>query len=466
MCKVILLKEQPLPDVQINIDAAVKHLCEAIAIQTISYSDESKVNWDEFRKFHRWLEQTYPAVHKNLVREVVQEASLLYLWKGKDKSLKPAGFLAHMDVVPAEEAALKDWIHPPFKGVADNDAIWGRGASDMKNHLIALFETIETLLNEGYEPERDIYLCIGHNEEVQVGSRSGARTMAGLLHERGIRFEFILDEGGAISENLPFGISHPAAMIGLAEKGYADFRITVSDEGGHAAEPPPNTALGKLAKVLTAIEKKPMKQKLVPIAALTFDAFSRRMNLLMRVIFANMWFFKPLIMHVFSKDKQTNAMTRTTIAATMAEASPAPNVLPQRASAILNVRLLPGNTAEDVLKHLMRTTAKTSVQINIELIKESPAVEMSSRSWVYETILHCLPVIQQGIFAVPYLVTGATDSREYIHLTDEIYRFYPFILNMQELSCMHAANERIRQDSLAGALKFLYHFIKQAGNRT
>jgi carboxypeptidase PM20D1 len=335
----------------------------------------------------------------------------------------------------------------------------------MKNHLVALFETIETLLKEGCEPKRDIYLCIGHNEEVQVGEKSGARAIAKVLLERGVRFEFILDEGGAIIEDMPFGIKSPAAMIGLAEKGYADFRVTVSDEGGHAAEPPPNTALGNLAKIVTAIEKNPMKQRLIPLVTLTFKALGRHMKKPMQMVLANLWLFKPLAMAAFAKDKQTNAMTRTTIAATMAEASPAPNVLPQRASVILNVRTLPGETAEDVRRHIERIAAKTGVPFTIELLKDSPAADMGSCSWVYKTIIRCLDAVCKDIIPVPYIVTGATDSRDYIPITDEIYRFYPFILNTQELNCMHAANERIRRKSLDGALNFLYQFIKKASQK-
>ena len=452
-----------LSDAPVDVDSAVRHLCEAVTFRTIAYPDEDKVDWDEFARFHNWLAEAYPAVHSSLKREIVSRASLLYKWAGRDPALKPFAMLAHMDVVPVEESTLENWTHPPFAGAADDDAVWGRGANDMKNQLVAIFEAVETLLNEGFAPERDIYICLGHNEEVQLGERSGARAMAGLLQERGVRLEFVFDEGGAILEDPPFSLSKPVAMIGLAEKGYTDFRVSVLDAGGHSAEPPRQTALGKLAVVLTAIEKSPMKQRLISPVTQTFDALGRHMGFAMRLVLANLWLFKPLAMRSLAANKQTNSMTRTTIAATMAEASPASNILPQRASATLNVRILPGETAGDVRNHIERIAAKTGVDVEVDLLRGSPAVNERASAWAYQAILRCLHAVREDIIPAPYLVTGATDSREYEPVAGEIYRFYPFILSAGELDAMHATDERVRRESIAGALRFNYHFIKEAG---
>ena len=453
-----------LPVAPVDIDTAVRHLSEAVTYRTIAYPDEDKVDWDEFDRFHKWLADAYPAVTCSLERETVSRASLIYKWTGRDPALMPFAMLAHMDVVPVEESTLENWTHPPFAGVVDNDTVWGRGANDMKNQLVAIFEAIETLLNESFTPERDVYICIGHNEEVQIGDRSGARAMARLLQQRGVRLEFVFDEGGAILENPPFGLSKPVAMIGLAEKGYTDFCVSVLDAGGHSAEPPRNTALGKLAMVLAAIEKRPMKQRLISPVTLTFDALGRYMGFTMRLVLANLWLFKPLALRSLAANKQTNSMTRTTIAATMAEASPASNILPQKASATLNVRILPGETSGDVKSHIERVASKTAVEIELDMLRGSPAVGERVSAWAYQAILRYLPAVREGVIPAPYLVTGATDSREYEPVADEIYRFYPFILSESELDAMHATDERIRRESLAGALRFNYHFIKEASS--
>jgi carboxypeptidase PM20D1 len=286
------------------------------------------------------------------------------------------------------------------------------------------------------------------------------------LQERGVRLEFVLDEGGAVIEDLPMGVKKPAAMIGLAEKGYADFLVSVVDAGGHAAEPPRNTALGKLAKALVMLEKMPMKQRLISPVTLSLTTLGHHVDPLKRIFLTNLRIFKPLVMRILAGDKQTNALTRTTIAATMAEASPAPNVLPQRAKATLNTRILPGETANDVETHIRRVADKAGIPLEIELLRYAPAVEERAHGWAYQVILRCLPTICKDIIPLPYLVTGATDSREYAHISDEIYRFYPFFLNSDELSAMHATNERIRRESLAGALRFNYQFIKEVGSGT
>ena len=457
--------QEKLPDVPMDGKGAVKRLCEAVTYRTVTYADEDKVDWTQFEGLRGWLESAYPAVHKTLEREVVSRASLLYKWTGKDPSLKPFGLLAHMDVVPVEEHTVGDWTHPPFDGYADDDAVWGRGSNDMKNQLVALFEAVETLIGEGFEPERDVYICLGHNEEVPMGDKSGARTMAKLLEERGVHMEFILDEGGAVMEEPPFGLSTPVAMIGLAEKGFVDFGISVLDAGGHSSEPPKHTALGKLAKVITFIERSPMKQKLISPVTKTFDAIGRYMGFSMRLILANQWLFKPLLKSALAKEKQTNAMTRTTMAATMCEASPASNVLPQRASVTINSRILPGETMDDVKKHIERVVAKSGVSVEVALLRGSEPVPERTTAWAYDAILRFLPAISDGIVAAPYLVMGGTDSREYVPVTDEIYRFYPFIVNKKELAAMHATDERIRISSLIGAVKFNYHFIKGAASR-
>ena len=457
------IPQAQLPDAPVDEDAAAKHLGEAITFRTVTYADEDKVEWAEFERFHKWLEEAYPNVHKKLSREVVSRASLLYKWRGCDQTLKPFGLLAHMDVVPVEESTLSNWTHPPFDGFVDDETVWGRGANDMKNQLVALMEAVEALIIEGYTPERDIYICFGHNEEVQMGDKSGARTITRLLKERGVTMEFVLDEGGAITEEPPFGLNSPMAMIGMAEKGYADFSVSVIDKGGHSAEPPRNTALGKLGALLVALEKNPVKQRLISPVTMTFDTLGRYMGFHMRLILANLWLFKPVALRVLASDKQTNAMTRTTMAATMASGSPASNVLPQRATATVNSRILPGETIEDVKKHIEGVAAKAGVPFEVDVLRGSQPVPERTSAWAYQAIIRYLPAIREGIVATPYLVTGATDSREFVPVTDEIYRFYPFYLNKSELAAMHATDERIRRGSLAGALRFNYHFIKDAG---
>ena len=183
-----------------NVDAerAQRNLSKAISIPTISYPEKENVDFTQFDKFHEFLDEAYPLIHKTLTKEVICEASLMYCWKGTRSDLDPIALLAHQDVVPISEGTEGDWEHPPFEGYNDGEFIWGRGALDMKNHLIGVMEAVETLLEEGFTPERDVYLLFGQDEEVVASGDSGARHMMETLKERGIHLDCIIDEGGAI----------------------------------------------------------------------------------------------------------------------------------------------------------------------------------------------------------------------------------------------------------------------------
>ena len=235
-----------LDDDNINVERYRKNLSKAIQIKTISHVDPEDTDWDEFKRFHEFIDSAYPLINEKLEKEIVPPASIIYRWKGKDPSLDAVALCAHQDVVPVNPGTEDDWTHPAFDGVDDGEFIWGRGALDMKNHLVCVLESVETLLEEGFEPERDVYILLGDNEEVVGGTDNGAGKMADILEERGVKLDSVLDEGGAM---LPVNIkgvinNKVLAGIGIAEKGYADIKITVSSKGGHSSQPPKHTALG------------------------------------------------------------------------------------------------------------------------------------------------------------------------------------------------------------------------------
>ena len=179
-----------------DIDPACEHLARAIRCRTIS-SSEGDMDMAPFLELHRELEEMYPLVHKHLTREVVNEGSLLYHWKGADPAAKPVLFMGHIDVVPVEAGTESDWTHDAFSGVIEDGYVWGRGAMDIKVQVITVLDAVERLLGEGFAPRTDIYLAFGHDEE--PGGREGAAKVAELLRERGVRFEFLMDEGGVIA---------------------------------------------------------------------------------------------------------------------------------------------------------------------------------------------------------------------------------------------------------------------------
>lgn len=447
---------------------ALAHLSQAISIPTISNLDESLTDWSQFEKFHAFLEESYPLVHKHLTKEVVEKASLLYRWKGKDSSLKPFAMLGHIDVVPVPEETKNEWKYPPFSGECDEEYIYGRGANDMKNCVVALMEAVENLLEEGFVPERDVYICFGHNEEVLCGEGSGAGAIANLLKSRGVRLEFVYDEGGAIMDDNLFGLKNPAAMVGLAEKGYADLKLSISNNGGHAAEPSDRTALGDLARLISTIERNQMPCRLIRTVVGTLKELGKNSEGVLSVALKALGITKPFVMKILKTYRMTHAMMHTTIVPTICRAGTAVNVLPQKVEAMFNIRLLPGDTIEDVEKHIKRLAKRVGVldELTLQFVNTSPAPEETSAdSETYKIIEKTMKEIDPDIVTIPYLVTGATDSREYKEVADEIYRIYPFKITGDELDSMHGINERLRKSSFIFGIEYFIRFIRTQAER-
>ena len=341
-----------------NVDAerAQRNLSKAISIPTISYPEKENVDFTQFDKFHEFLDEAYPLIHKTLTKEVICEASLMYCWKGTRSDLDPIALLAHQDVVPISEGTEGDWEHPPFEGYNDGEFIWGRGALDMKNHLIGVMEAVETLLEEGFTPERDVYLLFGQDEEVVASGDSGARHMMETLKERGIHLDCIIDEGGAI---LPVNIkgileNKDLVGVGIAEKGYTDLEISVSAKGGHSSQPPKHSALGELANVIKDIENHQFKAEMLPFVEQLFSGLGRNCSYPARLITCNIPYLKPLIKAVMTQIPPAACLVRTTTGVTMAQGSPAANVLPQKATVTVNFRQMPGTTVQDVVDHIRK----------------------------------------------------------------------------------------------------------------
>ncbi|MFI5130347.1 MAG: M20/M25/M40 family metallo-hydrolase [Chitinophagales bacterium] len=246
---------QPLPD------SAVWHMSQAIQIPTISISDSSAVDTVAFRSFNSFIERAYPLVHQHLPKIFINEFSLVFEWKGKNPSLPPIILMSHYDVVPVEPSVLDKWTAPPFSGAVTDTCIWGRGAVDDKYGVISILEGTEAMLRKGFAPQRTIFICFGHDEEV---SGQGAKATVDYLDQKKIKAEMVLDEGGQLSESRVPDVKRPIAVIGVAEKGYASFELTVEKEGGHSSMPPKETAIDILNTALHNLRKKTPPSQLTP----------------------------------------------------------------------------------------------------------------------------------------------------------------------------------------------------------
>ena len=451
---------EPLPDEQVDVDKYRKDLSDAIKIKTISNVDVDKVDWNEFKRLHALFEERFPLVYKNLKCEEISLASLLFTWEGKNPDLEPIALLGHQDVVPVAEGTEGDWTHPAFDGVDDGEFVWGRGALDMKNHLIAVLESVESLLAEGFEPERTVYLCFGHDEEIVAAPTSGAGSIAAVLKERGVHLDSVIDEGGAIL-NLHVGniLNKKLAGVGIAEKGYVDYRVSVSAKGGHSSQPPEHTALGALADVIKEIEGHQFKAKMPAFVYELFTKIGKNVSYPARIVTCNLWLLKPLITAVMRKIPPAASLIHTTTAVTMAEGSPAANVLPQKASVTVNFRMMPGVTIKNVEEHIRKCVRNKDIEVEYLKGKEASKVSPTdSRS--FKILEEICTRTDRDLLVAPYLVMGGTDAYHYEEVCDNIYRFAPFVMDTKLLLTTHGTDERIPIACMADALKFFKRYIR------
>ena len=447
------------PEQGIAIDRlrAAERLSGAIRIPTITAPEPERAERAPFEQFIAYLEQAYPRVHELVEREIVNRYSLLYRWKGRDESLKPALLMAHIDVVPVEEGTEQAWLHPPFSGAVADGFVWGRGTMDIKNQIILILEAVEDLLAAGFTPARDFYLAFGHDEEVR--GKEGAFKIAALLQSRGITFEYILDEGGAVTVGAMPGVKQALAMVGIAEKGYADIRITARGEGGHSSMPPRHTAAGLIGQAVVDLEKRQHPARISPFLKEMLAYVGPEMNFGLRLILANLWLFGPLFKLIFKASRAGNALLRTTTAVTILEGGSEPNVLPRKASAVINYRIAPGETVAGVLEHLRRIVGP---EIAVEpLVTTEPSRISPVEGNGFKTIERAIYAIFPDAVTVPYIVIGGTDAIRYEPLCEQIYRFTPMLISAEELDRIHGTNERLSLDNIENGIRFYIELLKK-----
>lgn len=445
---------------KVDVERFIKNLSDAIKIPTIANRDESLVDWAPFDEFHALLEKAYPLMHQNLDKQIISTRSLLYHWKSEHPEKEPIALLSHQDVVPVTPGTEDDWKYPAFSGEVAEGFLWGRGALDMKNHLIGVCEAVETLLEEGYKPERDVYLCFGHNEEVMAeGEICGADCMMRWFKANGIKLDSVLDEGGAILEaKVDKVIDGHLAGVGIAEKGHVDFEISVNAKGGHSSQPPKHSALGELSRIICKLENNQFKAELTPQLYSLFNEIGKNTTYPVRCVMSNLPILKPLITKVCSEIPPVASMMRTTTAVTMANGSPAPNVLPQKATVNVNFRIMPGQTIEDVEKHIKKI-AGPKAEVRMASGK-NPSKISPTDSRAFNAIREICKEMDPKAIVAPYLVMGGTDARQYEDVCDNIYRYSPFLMNTGLLLTTHGTNERIPIDSLKDGVVFFKKYIK------
>jgi carboxypeptidase PM20D1 len=455
-----LLPAAGLAEVNLDENLAVERFAEALQIPTISYDDRSEFDAGAFRAFRSFLETSYPLVNSRAQLTVINDYSMVYHLPGSDPGLKPVLFMGHMDVVPVEEISRAEWSYPPFSGTVADGIIWGRGSVDDKFTVVALMEAMEQLLSENIQPERSIYFAFGHDEE--VGGKDGAAKVAQYFEQNGVTFEYVLDEGGAVLEGMIDGVDGPVAIIGVSEKGYVNLVLTVNTPGGHSSQPPEQTAVGILSRAIVAVEDSPFPARLDYIYP-TFEALGAEMPFSRRLPMANLWLFAPLVKNIMLQNKDDAAGIRTTTAATMISGSPKSNILPTRATAVINFRILPGDSVESVEKRVIELIDDERVTVTTEYgVNPSPVSPSDSAG--FEWIARTIRGMDDRILVAPYMVRGGTDAKYFYALSPNVYRFMMLRIDPTMIGYVHGIDEHVVVDDYLEAIRFYYHLIRNSIN--
>ncbi len=424
----------------------VQRLADSVRIQTISHQDPAQFDREPFEEFLSFLRKNYPATFRTLSIEHVNEFSLLMIWRGRDEALEPVLFEGHYDVVPIEPGTEQDWTFPPFSGALANGYLWGRGSVDDKGAVIGLFETIETLIGEGFAPARTLYFSIGHDEE--IGGHEGSGRIAQLLEERGVRLAYMIGEGGGMMVGHPLLPDRLLAMIALAEKTFVTLTLTARGEGGHSSIPPDDNSLVKLAKAVAEVHDHPFSPQIVHPVDAMFSTIGQEVDGFTGWLLRNQGLSAGMLARQMAQDRMGAPFVRTTTAVTIFEAGIKENVVPQTAEAKINFRLLPGTTMEEVVERVREIVDNPEIDIHAEQWGDNPPVARMDGEG-YRRISEAVEAAIPDALVVPGIIVGTTDTRHFAGLTRDLYRFHPtFWLQMDDGVGVHGTDEKILIEGL------------------
>jgi carboxypeptidase PM20D1 len=452
----------PLAPLALDKAAIAESMAAAVRARTVSGLLDPTGVALEFDKLHQHLRTRYPLVHARLQREVFGSHSLLYTWQGSDPKAAPILLLAHQDVVPIAPGTEALWKKPPFDGVIEDGMVWGRGTLDNKGNTVTQLEAVEMLLQAGFQPRRSVYFVFGHDEE--VGGQLGAVPIAAMLKQRGVKLEFVLDEGMAVTEGVLPGVTKPLALIGLGEKGSVSLRLRATAKPGHSSMPPGpgESAIGILSAALARVDAHPLPGGVAGAAAAMFEAIAPELPFGQRVAMSNLWLTKPLVEGMLSKGAATNAMMRTTTALTIVNAGNKENVLPGQADAVINFRILPGDSVASVTDFVKKTVNDPRIEITALSAGFEPSRLASPAVPQYKLIERTVREVFPDALVAPSLMLAASDARHFQDLTEQSYRFMPIRFTSADLQRVHGTDERIAVDQLADMVRFYHRLLSRA----
>lgn len=394
------------------------------------------------RESHLEVQRFHPAPDKPI---------LLGRLPGSGNETKPIILLNHMDVVPADG---EQWSFPPLSGQIRDGAVLGRGAIDMKGFGIVQLMALRRLVAQGKRPRHDILFLAVPDEE--VGGTLGSAWLA-EKHPDVMDAAGVWDEGGI---GLVGAYPAPIISISVTEKKVLWIRLVAQGRAGHGSRPFPGSAPMRIQQALDRIFANLPPPRLTPLAQQLFRKVGSTVGgiegfALRRLRNPLVWLFADGLLQ---GDPLTNAMVRDTIALTMLEAGFKPNVIPSRAEATLDCRLLPDTDQDEFLADLRQTIDDPSVRIEI-LQPTEPAPASPTDNVVYESIAAATRRVYPDAVIAASMALGGTDSRFFRRLGVPAYGFLPFLLTKEQIATVHGVDEQLPVDLLGPAVQVVYEAL-------
>lgn len=441
-------------DIEVS-DSAVYHLRSAIQFKTISHHP-AMMDKDVFTRLGAWMRYTYPEFFAIAEVDTISTHTYVIKWPGSDSSSGlPILLMGHQDVVPSDASNRDKWHQDPFSGAIDSGYVYGRGTLDDKGSIVGLLEAAQTLIESGFTPKRDIYFVFGQDEE--IGGANGAQQAAIYFEEQGLRFDWVLDEGGIIADGILPGIDGKVGLIGVSEKGYISVDITAEYPGGHSSMPADTSALMILTDAVQLLREEGFKPTLEGPMSGFLDYLGPRADFTTRMAASNMWLFRSVIKKKYQGSPAGAALVRTTFAPTIMRAGVKDNVIPSRAVLTCNSRVMPGSSAQEVLEHYKDVLKDLPVEISIHdnlAVDPSPVSDYMGESFNFIGAAARTTFSSDNLLIAPYLVVGATDARHMRTVSDNLYRFTPFKYKQEDLGRLHGINERLSIENFEDGIRF------------